>query len=262
MTSTNVIIGGLTASLLLIFLCVSLNSERYYEILESGERNILLNPNPSKSLRDRPPSLLLDEKSIEIKELNPKVIESNLSEMNLSKKNLVSHDVNNSTVLEKSNVIKESNSSLSLSKNPKKVLIVAEAIVGESIMKKEKEPSEIEVLQRKIFTLLQKKQITFKKNSGKIEKEGRAVLDEVVMLISNKNDIFLEIQGHTDAGGKRKVNQIISQMRANMVKKYLIKRGFLIKNIDALGFGESTLLFPDEPYNHLNRRVEIYIKRK
>jgi outer membrane protein OmpA-like peptidoglycan-associated protein len=248
MTSTNVIIGGLTASLLLIFLCVSFNSARYYEVLEFREDNILLNPNPSKNLRDRPTSLSLDEKIVKKDNIEENSIQ--IKEINLSKEHVVSD---------------ESNSSLAFSLSPKKVskvLIVAEAIVGEKIMEEEKEPSKIEILQRKIFTLLQKRQITFKKNSGKIEKEGREVLDEIVVLISNKNDVFLEIQGHTDVGGKRKINQFISQMRANMVKKYLIKKGFSTKNIDALGFGESTLLFPDKPYNHLNRRVEIYIKRK
>ena len=260
MTSTKVIIGGLLASLLLIFLCLSLHAERYYKILNSTEERVLLTPPFSVEVENRVSKALLTQKVIEKKE-----DKKNLPDLNVSIKN-----------------IEELNISLPLPLNVKKVLIVEEARVEEPTLKEreqeennnslvpkkipitlvKKEPLKIEIIQKKIFELLQKHQITFKKNSGKIEREGRAVLDEIIELLSNKDEIFVEIQGHTDAGGKRRINQRISQTRANRVKAYFIQRGFVSKNIQALGFGESTLLFPEERYNPLNRRVEIYIKRR
>ena len=249
MTSTKVIIGGLLASLLLILLCLFLNAERYYKILKFEEENILI----SSSTVD---------------------IEANISDLLLPPTIIEKKEENKINASTKS--IEELNSSLPLSLTVPKVLIIEEAKVEEkkeennnSLAPKEistvllkQEPLKIETIQKKIFELLQKHQITFKKNSGKIEKEGREVLDKIVKLLSNNDNIFIEIQGHTDAGGKRKVNQRISQTRANRVKFYFTERGFVAKNIQALGFGESTLLFPKKRYSPLNRRVEIYIKRR
>jgi len=249
MTSTKVIIGGLLASLLLILLCLFLNAERYYKILKFEEENILI----SSSTVD---------------------IEANISDLLLPPTIIEKKEENKINASTKS--IEELNSSLPLSLTVPKVLIIEEAKVEEkkeennnSLAPKEistvllkQEPLKIETIQKKIFELLQKHQITFKKNSGKIEKEGIEVLDKIVKLLSNNDNIFIEIQGHTDAGGKRKVNQRISQTRANRVKFYFTERGFVAKNIQALGFGESTLLFPKKRYSPLNRRVEIYIKRR
>jgi outer membrane protein OmpA-like peptidoglycan-associated protein len=253
MTSTKVIIGGLLASLLLILLCLFLNAERYYKILKFEEDNILISSS-TVDIEANISDLLLPPTIIEKKAENKKIVDINVSTKS----------------------IKELNSSLPLSLTVPKVLIIEEAKVEEkkeennnSLAPKEistvllkQEPLKIETIQKKIFELLQKHQITFKKNSGKIEKEGRKVLEKIVKLLSNNDNIFIEIQGHTDAGGKRKVNQRISQTRANRVKFYFTERGFVAKNIQALGFGESTLLFPKKRYSPLNRRVEIYIKRR
>jgi outer membrane protein OmpA-like peptidoglycan-associated protein len=117
-------------------------------------------------------------------------------------------------------------------------------------------------LEEEIASLLKEKKINFKRNSGKIEKEGKKVLDEIVELLKDKDNIFIEIQGHTDAGGKEKVNLWISQVRADGVKKYLIKKGIASNRITAKGFGEKKLLLPETPYDPSNRRVEIHLKRK
>ena len=116
--------------------------------------------------------------------------------------------------------------------------------------------------QEKISTLLKNSKINFKRNSGKIRKEGRKVLDKVSKMLLGKDNILIEIEGHTDAGGKEKINLWISQKRADGVKKYLIKKGIKADIITAKGFGEKKLLLPKTPYNPSNRRVEIHLKRK
>ena len=120
----------------------------------------------------------------------------------------------------------------------------------------------LELEQEKISSLLKNNKITFKRNSGKIRKEGRRVLDEIVKLLKGKEDILIDVEGYTDAGGKEKINLWISQARAKGVKKYLIKKGIKADIITAKGFGESKFLLPETPYDPSNRRVEIHLKRK
>jgi len=116
--------------------------------------------------------------------------------------------------------------------------------------------------QERISSLLKNRQINFQKNSGKIRTKGKKVLDEIVLLLDGKKDVLIEVQGHTDAGGKAKVNLAISKMRANGVKRYLVRKGLNADNITAKGFGETTLLLPEAPFNTSNRRVEIHLKRR
>ena len=120
----------------------------------------------------------------------------------------------------------------------------------------------IESLQEKISSLLKTTPITFKKNSGRISDNGKEVLNELFILLENREKLRIYIQTHTDAGGKRKINSMISQIRANKIKRYLIQKGLSANILFSKGLGESQLLLTDRPYSKLNRRVEIYIKRK
>ena len=125
-----------------------------------------------------------------------------------------------------------------------------------------KKEEEIKEAQKEISQLLKEKKIHFEKNSEEITLEGKKVLDELFLTLKDPDNTLLEVQGHTDAGGKKKVNLMLSQSRASAVKKYLIQKGLKTENITAKGFGESKLLLPQTPYSILNRRVEIYLKRK
>ena len=125
-----------------------------------------------------------------------------------------------------------------------------------------KKEEEVKEVQEEISKLLKNKQIHFEKGSGKITSEGKKVLDELVTTLKEPDSMLLEIQGHTDAGGKQRANLMLSQVRASAVKEYLIKKGLKAENITAKGFGESKLLLPQKPYDISNRRVEIYLKRR
>jgi len=151
---------------------------------------------------------------------------------------------NSDTVKEKSDNVKEKSDNVK--EEPKFTII----------------KDDIEKIQEEISQLLEKKQIHFEKNSGRITSEGKKVLDELVLALKDPENILLEVQGHTDAGGTKRVNLAISQRRANSVKKYLMSKGLKAENITAKGFGENKLLLPENPYSILNRRVEIYLKRK
>jgi outer membrane protein OmpA-like peptidoglycan-associated protein len=246
-------IGGIITSIFFIFLCISLNAEQYYKELNVHHSVQDISAKPTIILRNRSPNNTTQinvispvrqeaPKPILIKEANCTLLEHKKEE-NISIKKI-----------EVLTVVKEP-----LSENPSVYLLSDNNVSDTNLSSPE---TVLENIQDKISTLLHDRQITFKKNSGKLSREGREVLDKLLILLSEQKSFTIEVQGHTDAGGKAKVNQWISQMRANRVKKYLLEKGISSKNIKAKGFGESKLLFSDRPYSQKNRRVEIYIKRR
>ena len=104
--------------------------------------------------------------------------------------------------------------------------------------------------------------ISFYKNRAKITNKGQRTLNRVIKVLKKVPDVKILVKGYTDASGKKRINQWISEERAKSVKKYLGKHGIALKNIEAKGFGETELLYGNKPYSTLNRRVEIEIKRK
>lgn len=66
------------------------------------------------------------------------------------------------------------------------------------------------------------------------------------------------IAGHTDAAGSFEYNEALSLRRANAVRWYLI-RAFGIEpwRLVTAGFGQRQLKAPHQPYDGINRRVEV-----
>lgn len=66
------------------------------------------------------------------------------------------------------------------------------------------------------------------------------------------------IEGHTDAVGSRDSNQILSERRAESLKRVLVREfGIPSRNLETVGYGEDFLLV-DTPYEDWrNRRVTI-----
>jgi len=130
------------------------------------------------------------------------------------------------------------------------------------ISKTDVENNSMKTVEAKIADILKEKHVNFYKSRAKITQKGRKTLDEIIVILKKQKDIQIEVQGHTDASGRAKINQWISSERAKSVKHYLVKRGLNPKHITAKGFGETRLLLKNRPYNAINRRVEIKIKRR
>ncbi len=122
--------------------------------------------------------------------------------------------------------------------------------------------TEVEKIQQSISTILKSKNVNFQRSRSRITKKGKETLNEIIEILKSTPDVKIEVQGYTDAAGKARINRWISQKRANSVKRYLGKHGLNPENITAKGFGETKFLFENEPYNKLNRRVEIVIKKE
>ena len=64
-------------------------------------------------------------------------------------------------------------------------------------------------------------------------------LDKLVQFLKDNSETKLEIQGHTDNTGSLKLNNKLSQARANSIVDYLVKQGIDSRRISAKGFGPS-----------------------
>jgi len=125
---------------------------------------------------------------------------------------------------------------------------------------KAKEGDSISDIQSKVSELLIAKPICFEYNKARIAPASQKTLDKIVEMLKDIPAISIEVNGYTDASGKRSINRWISKERAKSVKNYLESKGLNPRNIIARGYGETNLLYKDRPYSPLNRRVEIIIK--
>ncbi|SFV53234.1 outer membrane protein, OmpA/MotB family [hydrothermal vent metagenome] len=126
-----------------------------------------------------------------------------------------------------------------------------------------KSRDEIDIAQEEITELLKSKKINFVRNRARITPKGIETLNEVIAILKKVPDAKIEVRGYTDASGKRSINRWISTERAKSVRNYLGSSGGINPvNIEVKGFGEEGLLYKDQPYSKLNRRVEIGIRRR
>jgi len=116
-------------------------------------------------------------------------------------------------------------------------------------------------IQEKINSILKLKSVRFIRATGILLKESKPILDEVAQILLQNPNIKVEIAGHTDSDGDAKTNLILSQYRADTVRKYLIKKGVKAENLKAIGYGEGKPLVKNdsEKNKQINRRVEFII---
>jgi len=111
------------------------------------------------------------------------------------------------------------------------------------------------------------KGIEFDLNSDRILPSNTPILNNAINYINSSNSSF-KVIGGTDTRGTEEYNQGLSERRANNVKSYLIQNGADKSKLQALGVGETNLLYPEcEPAdkcpewkNRANRRVYFEAK--
>jgi len=133
-------------------------------------------------------------------------------------------------------------------------------VLESDITYKEPVPTKEEI-QEKINSILKLKSLRFITATGTLIKESKKTLDEVAQILLQNPNIKVEIAGHTDSDGSAKSNLILSQHRADTVRKYLIKKGVKAENLKAVGYGEGKPLVKNnsERNKQINRRVEFII---
>lgn len=96
-----------------------------------------------------------------------------------------------------------------------------------------------------------------------ISRKYLEVLDDAAEILDENPDVFLRIEGHTDAVGTEEYNQVLSEKRALSAKEYLVIHGVDPSRIKTIGYGKR------EPYatnfteegRAMNRRVELAFRK-
>lgn len=99
-------------------------------------------------------------------------------------------------------------------------------------------------------------------NTGKatFTDETAIRLEGIAKILVQYKDINFTVEGHTDSTGSAKINDKLSQSRADAVRQYLIDNGFPADKITAKGFGSANPIGDNKTSKgrQENRRVEIF----
>lgn len=109
------------------------------------------------------------------------------------------------------------------------------------------------------------KKILFQPDNAILDSSSFETLDYIARLLNEYDDLKIEIAGHTDPTGEEKLNEELSQARAQAVKNYLITKSVNAERMSPIGFGSSLPIADNStPEGRMtNRRVEFkLIKEK
>jgi outer membrane protein OmpA-like peptidoglycan-associated protein len=88
-------------------------------------------------------------------------------------------------------------------------------------------------------------------------------LSDIIGILKEYPTAKFTVEGHTDSVGSEKLNQRLSDSRANAVKEYLVENGIDAFRLSALGYGESKPIDTNKTRagRANNRRVEINLAK-
>jgi outer membrane protein OmpA-like peptidoglycan-associated protein len=103
--------------------------------------------------------------------------------------------------------------------------------------------------------------ITFAYNDSTVQPQFRPTLDQVAQVLSQYDQTYVDVYGHTDSSGSDAYNQTLSERRATAVADYLSGHGVQSARLGTRGFGESQPIASNQTPDGqaANRRVEIKI---
>ncbi|WP_020603753.1 OmpA family protein [Spirosoma spitsbergense] len=103
--------------------------------------------------------------------------------------------------------------------------------------------------------------VYFDQSSYVLRPESYPQLDKLVKTLVNTPKLVIEIAGHTDNVGDRRLNQALSENRAKVITSYLVRNGIPEKRLHHTGYGDSRPAAPNdtEMNKRKNRRVEFVV---
>ena len=103
--------------------------------------------------------------------------------------------------------------------------------------------------------------VQFDFGKATLRPESFTELGELVSYLKNKDNIKVEIAGHTDNVGKDADNLKLSQQRADAIRNYVIKKGIQPARIIAKGYGAAEPIADNDTDEgrQLNRRTEVRV---
>lgn len=105
--------------------------------------------------------------------------------------------------------------------------------------------------------------VFFKFDKAELIETSFPELNRLVKLLTENENMNIEISGHTCSMGSDAYNQNLSERRAKAIEDYLVSNGIEIRRLTALGYGESMPKASNETEEgrRFNRRVEFRIMR-
>jgi type IX secretion system PorP/SprF family membrane protein len=109
------------------------------------------------------------------------------------------------------------------------------------------------------FRLEQDFQFAF--NAAELNDDAKTYLDDLIILLNDNESLKIEIIGHTDNVGTLEANQLISERRANNVRKYLVEKGIEENRIMIVAKANQEPKYDNNTGKGraMNRRVEFII---
>ena len=103
--------------------------------------------------------------------------------------------------------------------------------------------------------------VYFDQSSYVLRPESYPQLDKLVRTLQTTPDLVIEIAGHTDNVGDRRLNQALSENRAKIITTYLTHHGVATKRLHHNGYGSNRPAAPNdsEDNKRKNRRVEFVV---
>jgi OmpA-OmpF porin, OOP family len=103
--------------------------------------------------------------------------------------------------------------------------------------------------------------IEFESGSALLTPRGAKILDEMAAVMQKLGKQSIQILGHTDSQGQAETNLILSQSRADAVRRYLINRNVAGDRLAASGLGAAEPIASNSTVEGRarNRRIEFRI---
>lgn len=103
--------------------------------------------------------------------------------------------------------------------------------------------------------------INFDFNSSNLRPESYSILSNAAQVLLMNPELRVEIQGHTDNIGSADANKKLSQLRAEMVKKFLVSKGVGASRLSTVGYGSANPIADNKTADGrmFNRRIEFRI---
>ncbi|AYG96337.1 OmpA family protein [Brevundimonas naejangsanensis] len=104
--------------------------------------------------------------------------------------------------------------------------------------------------------------VKFPVNRHALSPEAEQRLSELVQRLKAENhNVYLEIQGHTDATGSEARNEQLGMARAEAVRRYLSDQGIALNRMSTISYGESKPVASNDTREGRaqNRRVVIVV---
>ncbi|NOX49352.1 MAG: OmpA family protein [Gammaproteobacteria bacterium] len=114
--------------------------------------------------------------------------------------------------------------------------------------------------QRQLDEYLTKERISFKTGKADVADASYHTISMLAMIVRSCSTP-LEIAGHTDSKGDAEINLLLSQRRADVVARHLVRHGVKPSQLKAVGYGESQPIADNgsDAGRKQNRRIEFRV---